>query len=347
MKMKKLSYLAVAGLLAACAGGGNGGGGNPGGGNTPEDIRASNANITGMVSEIGVNQGNGSHANINLSRAATGTANIGGILYDTYRLDDVDFIASDEDFGMALKFSVDANGKIVGFSVINDPQGAPEEMPFSRNGDTANFSGQVKTDVLVDAVVAYNSLGKDMGLQFSDFGNISIAVLDDWKAVFIGGYDVKKIDPSAIASTSTFTGKATGGVMAIRGGDGSGKGLSLDANATLVFDPNSGNPKQTLTANFANWYDVKYEKVGNATGTVAFTNGGGISDADFRLIDDSTGAGKTVNATNEDFRYFGENGNPVEAVGIVQVRDCTGGNCNSSYDEHQEVRMNLGFGGKN
>lgn len=337
--MKKLAILTSILALTAC-GGGSGGSGGGGAGNSVTDFAAvSNANLTGMRTAIEVNAAGETVS----SRAATSrfaTLGNGNILYD---LSDVDFKASDEDFGVKLKFVVDADKKVTGIKVINLDA---SEMSSNRIGDTNNFAGTVNMGDEVDAVLSYNSLGKEMGLAYSDFGNISIDVIDGWRPVFIGGYDVKKIDESEIETNATFTGKATGSVMAIRDGEGSGKGRDLDGNATLVFDTNGGNPTSTLTANFDNWYDVKYEKTGT-TETATFTGGDVIDDPDFYLIDDANGDGKTTDVTNSDVRYFGDGTNPSEAVGIIQVRDCEGGGANcGNYDNYDEVRMNLGFGVK-
>ena len=70
------------------------------------------------------------------------------------------------------------------------------------------------------------------------------------------------------------------------------------------------------------------------------------SDTDYKMLTAEANAKVTITDTGvkSDIRYFGDNTNPSEAVGIIQVRDCNGAACNNDYDLQQEVRMNLGFG---
>ena len=363
--MKKYFVLTSALALAACTGGNGGGGDN----NvfldtlTPAQRAAveSNRNLTGMLTYIETDDsGNTTNSRYAITRNS-GTQQMGG----SHDLSDVNFVTADEDFDTVdgFTFVVDENKKVIGIDMqmtdIEDyPEDGPEYFERGNEDDSNEFTGLVKTEDWVKGRLDYNSLGKDMGLRYSDFGNIKINIYNEETSqfqeaqtlAFIGGYDnVKKIDTDDIAETTEFSGRATGGVVSILGGEGSGQTLDLDTSANtegstvarLVFDKQ--NETSTLVAEFDNWYDVRYTKSGNTTGTVEFTNG---KNEDFYLLGDTDGSGKTVNVSGEDLHYFGDNNNPSEAVGLVQVRDCNGAGCGSDYNEHQEVRMNLGFGAK-
>jgi len=357
--MKKLTILTSVLALAACGGGS---GGSSGGSSivTPTPIARmgtvtqnaidSNAAVTGMVSEIG-RATDGSTIDVdNVSRSATTRFTYNGKEYESYKLNDVNFIMADEGFGGEMTFGVDeTTGEITSFVLLPDEEDPEDKgMTFERAGYDPNdaekskqFTGQVNHNGHQDAVLTYNSLGKDVGLKYSDFGGFDIDVIDGWRPTFAGGYDVKKIDTQDISNDVTFTGKATGSVVAVLGGEGSGVALPLDSNANLTFNKNSKTT--TMTASFDNWYDVEYTKVGNDTGNVAFTNG---KNEDFYLIGDTQGNGRTVSVTGEDVRYFGDNNIASEAAGIIQVRDCNGKTCDNDYDNTPEVRMNLSFGVK-
>lgn len=355
--MKKLILLTSILALAACGGGSGGGNGGNTGVDIPDklpstvtaDAELSNAEITGMVSEIMITaDGNASGNTSRMSHH-----NIGGKKYTSYKLDDVDFAFADEGFGGPLRFILDKDGtgEITGFVMVGDDvdeNGEKEaDKVFTRNGDV--FEGVVEGNA---AKLKYQSLGKEMGLRYSDFGKLDISLMDGWSPVFIGGYDIKNVKDAEMPTDSslTFDGVAVGHVVAVRDGEPDAQVLNENAqkNAKLVFDATGGTPKQTLTASFDNWYDIEYTKNGNEKGSVTFSNRKG-SEA-YYLMSDTDGHA-TMDVEGEDFRYFGDNNIPTEAVGMIQVRDCPGGRCTDWVDENagetaDEVRMNLGFGGK-
>ncbi|MBR3510512.1 MAG: hypothetical protein IKN73_00420 [Alphaproteobacteria bacterium] len=319
---------------------------------TNEDSRLSNSKVTGMVSEIAVCE------NCDSPRPDTGRKSTGiehnNKTFTVYNLEDVDFVMADEGFGGEMKFGINENtGEIESFYLLPDEDDPEDEgMSFERAEYNPNeketayqFTGKVNHEGHQDAVLTYNSLGKEdggIGLKYSDFGSFDISVINGWRTAFIGGYDdVKKIDVKNIEEDIDFEGKATGSVVAVLGGEGSGTAIPLDSDASLKFDKKTD--KTTMTASFSNWYDVEYTKIGDSEGNVKFTNG---KKPDYYLIGDTTGEGKTVSVTGEDLRYFGDNNKPIEAVGLVQVRDCGGEECTNDYDNQQEVRMNLSFGVK-
>ena len=99
-----------------------------------------------------------------------------------------------------------------------------------------------------------------------------------------------------------------------------------------------------MKTKFNNWYDVAYTETGD-TKTIVLSNYQGAEDYKMLTVADSDGK-VTISGTdvNSDIRYFGDNGTPSEAVGIIQVRDCNGVACAGATDTTPEVRMNLGFG---
>ena len=169
--------------------------------------------------------------------------------------------------------------------------------------------------------------------------------LAGWAPVFIGGYDEgKKISQDDIVGNVEFNGRATGHVVAIRNGEGSGTAQELNAPAKLTFNNATGT--STLKANFENWYDMTYTKTGDAAGSIQFANGDRV-DAKYKLLSDTS---TPITVTDDTIRYFGANGVPTEAVGVIHLRDCNGAACNSDYGDAEhpnpEVRMNLSYGVK-
>lgn len=367
--MKKFAILTSVLALTACGGGS--GGGHSGavsgseynidviragtGGSVSVAAAESNDVVTSMVSEIGV-ASDGSVVNI-----GRGSFTYNDKEYTSYKLDNVRFTMADEGFGGEMKFDVDENGEITKFTILADDEDDEDgDKVFERitdpNGEKTNkFTGQVRTEQLVDGILTYNSLGESVGLKYSDFGGIDIDVIDGWRPVIIGGYDVKRINPNNIEKNATFAGKATGSVAEIRNGEGSGTSITLDGDANLTFDAHSGASE--LRATFDNWYDMKYTENGNDKSVVLnnYTNENNA----YRMLDD-TGNGITlndavqyeydykdvdmtgihdvdelnarvdkeaINRINSDIRYYGDANVPYESVGIVQVRDCANGIC--------------------
>ncbi len=223
---------------------------------------------------------------------------------------------------------------------------------YNRTDDKGfEFGGLIKDeDGYTEATLTYFSAAKanDMKLRYSDFGYYQLAADGDVDrpVSIIGGYDIKRIDPSDVKSDTIFTAKAVGSVIAIRGGNGSGKVMPLESSgdATLTFKAGEETYSTTLNANFDDWYNILYTKKGDNDGTVVFTPGKDIenTDVDYLLISDRT---NPLTVSGEDIRYYGDKNNATEVVGLIQVRDCGGAECTSDYDQQQEVRMNLSFGG--
>ena len=395
--MKKHLILTSVLILAAC-GGGSGSrhsdviGDNRG---TPDnserylivnaETRESNAQITSLESEIDICS-NCTSPRPNSSRSATQTIN--NQTFTIYDLKDVDFVMADEGFDGKMQFDINADKQITGVTILGDPEDAEDnDKSFARQNDNS-FTGPVTIGggQHVNGKLTYNSVAnakrESLGLRYADFGTVRVDFYnnesDEYEElqhfVFIGGYDTaKRIDENTIDSQKTFTGYATGAVVAVRNGEDSGDELFLDpAPATLVLN----NGTSTMTANFNKWYNVIHEKSANDE-SITFNNYTNDDDK-FRMISDTTNNSFTLrnrqyqeyeeneplfdeqhqpvkaNTLNSDIRYYGDNGNPTESVGLIQIRDRGGNdanyvNINDYGDEHDprpEVRMNLSFGVK-
>lgn len=362
-------------VLAACGGGGSGGLVASSGDYSVQYIRAgsggsvtaaaaeSNAAVTGMVSEIGEAVDGTS---VDIGRSAT-NFNYNNKVYTSHRLDDAEFIFADEGFGGDITFHVNDEGQI---DKLIAGEGEFEFERLSADANDANtkfFRGQVNDDGLIDVDLEYESKGKTLpngGLKYSDFGGVNVKsqtdhdefIRDGWRFVFAGGYEFRKIDVNNIQNGGTFNGKAVGDVVAIRNGEGSGIAKTLDGDATLNFS--RGNTQ--LVATFPDWYTVTYTDnngsqnmvLNNYAGTDTFrmfreTQGvATFSGTDMNeIIDD--GHHVNDNALQADVRYFGNNGKrPIEAVGVMQVRDCPNDDCTVGGAARREIRMNMSFGVK-
>lgn len=336
----------------------------------------SNQELTSMNTEVVICSTCPEHDDRSLARVSTITR--GGTELTVYDLEDVTFTTADEGFDPgeeSFKFVVDetdtngTRGKIIGIDMdfaSDDSFPSDTNAILTRKKDTNVFSGFVNDpDSNTDpekwkpANYTYKSMGQDLKLRYSDFGTLTIKRTDvDNKVmtpVFIGGYDTaKKINPADIETNTSqiieFSGTASGSVTAILDGQGSGKSITLnddDAHLILTVDKTNANSpvvSSKMTAEFNNWYDVSYTE--NGTTKEIVLSGFQNSDTDYKMLTAEADGKVTITDTGvkSDIRYFGDNTNPSEAVGIIQVRDCNGATCNNDYDLQQEVRMNLGFG---
>ena len=343
---------------------------------TPETI-ASNAQITPMNPEIDICH-NCTAPRPDSDRVAI--RNINGTNFTIYDLTDVSFIRADTGFDGNIKFNVDPDTKRIIGIVMDD------ESLVRQNNNTFAGLVNTDNGESIDGTLKYTSFAKskNMGLRYSDFGKVQVFTGDNetpYKTyVFVGGYSdtPRQIQNEDIDSEQelTFNGYATGTVTAVR--DGLGHVLNLDTSNNANDDDkvavlNFNNGTTTLTAKFDNWYDVQHVKsddqehviFSNYVDTTTDINGNSVDDNTFRMISDTLDTSFTldnheyneydngaptetiVNSLNSDIRFYGNNGNPSESVGIVQIRDTSNYNVDmNNYETHDEVRMNLGFGGK-
>lgn len=219
-----------------------------------------------------------------------------------------------------MKFTLDGDGEIIGMTLTRDSG----DVILDKLGDSSTFYG---SDIENGRVLelAYDSLGKEMGLSYSDFGLINIlSSMDGDQRVdtrlmpFAGGYDDKKIAVADIDTDMTFTGRATGRVQK----NVNGMQLKQDENrpTTLTFDTQSQT--STLTANFNNWYDV----VVDSTGAISFKNykdnNPDGTNIDMQLATTPNDNGViTANGANMNVGYYGPSTTPTEATGTVQFTE--------------------------
>lgn len=233
----------------------------------------------------------------------------------------------------------------------------------------------------------------DMGLRYADFGVVQWGDVGayDTSNYFAGGYNVKRTDlatngnpdytnmnnlaQNAVGEKLVFSGHADG---VVRIGDMSddldtyyneNNKLDLSTTATLEF----ANGTSTLTANFANWYDVT-ATMGNdgKLSNLVFSNGdkeGFYHGDDFKwkrpdehdsmvpLNEHVADATAEIQITDPNFvcpdgpgqcsttfvrdgfvEYYGDNGNPAEAVGVIRYGD--------SVNPAGAMRFDMGFGAK-
>lgn len=205
-----------------------------------------------------------------------------------------------------------------------------DDTVFKRLDGTNKFTND-------DSILTYKSIGKELGLSYSDFGTYTIikeqidintetetkeTVLDN--AIFAGGYDSHKIAMSDIASNVNFTGQAVGNAS------DSQHTVNLDGTATLSFDKESGT--STLGASFNNWYDIQVTDNG-AIEFSNYTNTNNLVKLDAAPDDNGI---ITDTGAKMDVGYYGPHpdaGIPTEATGLVQYQENTSG-----------VKMDIAFG---
>lgn len=268
--------------------------------------------------------------------------NVAEILENADVLDITDAKMTDIN-GKQLTFGVDALGDIISVTISDgSDDGTTYETLHNSDGYVTGSYQFWHSDTGAGRMskLTYNSIGKDMGLQYSDFGfyNIvhqtlpDIVYVDDPDnayVIFTGGYESKNI--ATVTTDVNFSGRAIGLVKS--GKDGGGR-LTLDGLATLTFDTDA---KETnLFAEFNNWYDVNVTQ--NADGTnMKFTQYKPNGAYDMRLTTQPDETGNLVISDGKmNVQYYGPYGNagtPTEAIGTV------------TFDEGADgVKMDMAFG---
>lgn len=237
--------------------------------------------------------------------------------------------------GAKIKFIVDdETGMIVGATL--NKEGVSQS--YNNRGEGGEFYNIVlKDDEFLKQSLMYNSIGKTLGLSYSDFGvysqaeskelaeNSSIQVLVA-TVPFAGGYSEHSIAPENIAHDVEFKGAAIGTASS---GD---EVVNLVGDATLGFNKESGI--STLGATFDDWYDVVVKN--DSSGTIEFTNYENQNNVakfngDIEGEFSATGAKMTVGY----YASMPETGVPTEATGLVSFEEPDSG-----------IKMNIAFGGK-
>ncbi len=246
---------------------------------------------------------------------------------DFINIQSAEFSTNDD---IVLKFVIDDGeenngpGKITAIKVA--------DQQYNRIEDTYTFENE-------ESILTYNSLGKELGLSYSDFGTYKVVnkinneILTD-NTPFAGGYSAKEI--TDIAQNIEFTGKAIGTVskMAEDGEQKKLEKIDIAGNAALNFDNETG--VSTLGATFDNWYDVTVKD--DTAGTIEFSNyKNNANEYDMQVSGDMIEDKITASGANMDVNYYGqfpENKRPTEAAGLVQYKDANG------------VKLDMAFGAK-
>lgn len=316
--MKKIAILTSVLALAAC-GGGSGhhhdGAANTPGSNSPDIMIPGGNNPTDQTKKLEP-------------------------VIDISQLSQIDFSTNDQN-GYKYKFVVN-DGKIVAFKE-QDNQYA---WTYHIDGDKIN---KITEHDAVGNAYSYTDvngkielLGKDAGLQYSDFGYLIATIKGEEEeinnstegAIFTGGRADKLIEQpqtmadfhgTAVASINAYmpseTGYGTDEVMIARTDD-----------ATLHFE----NGAERLTMNFSQadnpWYDVVATK-----DAITLSNGDGIKDDMFK-VSNNQDAGEHYIST----KYFGDNGNVNEAVANTKFSHT--GALSSDTQQHN-ISVDAAFGG--
>lgn len=216
-----------------------------------------------------------------------------------------------------LKFTVDDAGNINAITV--------DDTTYNRIGNTNTFGVDNVTALVYDSAAT-----GDLKLSYSDFGVYQIKNDNTWKSIpFAGGYESRRIADATVQTSVDnnleFSGAAVGTVT-----NADNKNLDIrDDRVALTFDKTSGT--STLTADFANWYDIAVTKqMGDTTANIDFSNYSGTDD--FRLPEDVVSGTANIN-----MGYYGANpssGIPTEATGTID------------YEADNGIQMDVAFGVK-
>lgn len=229
-----------------------------------------------------------------------------------------------------IKLIVGSDGRISGATVT-------ENGVTTKYNAWANLSNNEQYAILDK--LSYASVGKVLGLSYSDFGTYSIErekidkqtntesteiILSD--IPFAGGYNSHEIAKSDIENNVHFEGRAVGNATKDT------QRVYLVGDATLDFDKTTGT--STLDASFYNWYDIIVKDNGEIEFS-NYTNPNGLVKLD--AVPDShhiiTDSGAKMNVG-----YYApkpDTGMPTEATGLVQYTETASG-----------VKMDVAFGAK-
>lgn len=215
----------------------------------------------------------------------------------------------------------------------------------------------------------YTSHAKDMQLAYSDFGILKLTenqtnhgldkeVQLDSSRIFAGGYDAMKIDPLSVNSSMHFEGKAIAGInhaqfVATNEDDvRNSNSINVSGKATLDFV----DGKETLTANFSDWYDVTASKdLKNGDNRIDFKNGekieneiykfNGQNDLNINNFIGETYDEKTLEGTAGvmNMGYYGKDNNPSEATGYIMYRKEVRDKIDNDLLNSLEVQIGVGM----
>ena len=231
--------------------------------------------------------------------------------------------------------SFSTNNSVILQFLLNDtsPNGADGEITtikvndtlYERIGDSNTFQNE-------DSILTYNSVGKELGLSYSDFGTYYISDKDTNKILiastpFAGGYNSREV--SNIVQNMNFSGQAVG---VVTNNNNNTESIDISGNATLTFDQETGI--STLDANFTNWYDIVVQN--DSTGTIKFSNyKNNANNYDMQVSGSPVEGTITANGADLSVKYYSQiptTGIPTEASGLVQ------------YNDPNSIKLDMAFG---
>ncbi len=171
------------------------------------------------------------------------------------------------------------------------------------------------------ATVQYNSVGKNIGLKYADFGTLDWTVESEKEtSLFYGGYEALSASAKDLPQVDTemnFEGKAVAAVTNEHP-DRDDMTKMYDGTANLTFK----NGNETLVADFTDWHKVTIETDTSKQSGYAFTFAGTPTDTNFAVVPNEY-AQQAV-----DIKYYGENPkNPDEFAGSATYEYGTGEGC--------------------
>lgn len=197
-----------------------------------------------------------------------------------------------------------------------------------------------------NGLTAFLNQADNIGMQYSDIFTSFDPMFED-TAIEPMYYDSKVVDMDNLANSLTddieYQGKAYG-LFSVKNGENTThnlmdinkQGNPIGADATLIFDPNNGTPKETLTANFSafDWYDTTITMEGGNITDVQLTQNGTIASG----FEVDNGGADNIQETRANTIYSGADSNAAatEAVGKYRVEWQNNGT---------EKKLDITFGG--
>lgn len=312
------------------------------------EIQKSNDKITTMLDKIPLStdeEGNTKYQTLN---QVTLNGNLKNFEFN-YALQDVN---------LNIKFKTDKNGKIIALEI-------PEKYIYERVDDINEF----KNNDITYKDAKYISKGKEVELSYSDFGIFetkneyygALPYSDTDRThpqiAISGGYDARRINESDIKTEMTFTGKYIGTLYhnELREIECGISKSFTEGDAILTIKPskeglitnldmgwaniNKINDKINITFNELPNYFPKVNEIKNITNNS--TIGSFIGENPY--VNDAN----IFAYANLSTSYFkDENGNPIEAVGNIQITETSGfdENGNTLIKSAEIWRLNASFG---
>lgn len=268
--------------------------------------------------------------------------------------------------GVADKMTLNIDektGEVIGIKFADVGSGSSEYNPdvFYQDGGLKRADGTNKFDFNSDRTsgeLIMESYAKDLGLRYADFGVLvadkGATYTDDkgnkrdmsgYQIPFAGGYEAKRIAAADIQNNNEldseiqFKGIAKGTVEAPNVANVAALPIE-DENAVLAFNRENGS--ETLTADFANWYQVDITKDNQGLSNITFNGDGKDIDKNYQVV--HTPLSGTVPNENAYFEtgYYGDNKSPDEAVALFQYQQ----QIDAQHQDDGNINVFIGFGGK-